>query len=211
MELTKLYEIAELYLEYLSVFLSWPVMVALVLLIFFYKFHTAIDYVLRNLRILTRGGHYIHVQPQTVKKDKTLPESETFISKQLMEIEQTIKNVVRKDIIPQKEIDELREKYSQSINDSYHWKWNYLNLFFVENTKWLLLWLSIVGPQSRLFIVDKMSEKPLKLKLNYEQIVLGLKVLKNNELIKETDGLIEITSEGRLFLSFIDWNLLPKV
>jgi len=30
-------------------------------------------------------------------------------------------------------------------------------------------------------------------------------VLEDNELIREKHGLLEITAEGRLFLSFIDW------
>ena len=103
-------EIAKLYLEYISLILSWPVMVAAMLLIFFCKFHSALDHLIRTLRIKSPTGYEIQSQQPSEIKDKDLPESITLSSEQLKETEQIIEDLEKKQKITQKERDELREQ-----------------------------------------------------------------------------------------------------
>ena len=187
-----------------SLFISWPVAVTIVALVFFSRFREPLAFFLRNIRSVNFPGGAVQVQSQPAGTSDGNEEGSTgvptFSAEQTEHISQFIAELQQEHDLVNKAKEDLKEEVRKAYNESYGWKFVYLNQFFVYNTKQVLLWFSNQGsPQSRqLFHQAWQQFIP---SFNQRDVILEM-ALRFNML--ESDGInLNITTEGYYFLQYI--------
>ena len=194
--------------EYLKILLGWPAVVLLILSVFFSKFHSAIDYFIRNMKIKYKDVEATSQQAKNIFPDGTqiteVNEAEIVkLSKQDVQmIAENINNLQTDNTTKQQTIDSLRELVMQLANRSEIFEFKYLNGILVFNTKIVLRDLYNIGPMSResfirnIFVASSVTDKFL------EQLAIHSALLVNG-LIEEHGSIIQVSEKGKRYLLFI--------
>lgn len=188
-------------IDTLKLFVSWPVAVVAVAYGFMGKFHSALDSYLRSIGLMKLpGGVEIQTDQRASNEAKPsespanlvlTPEQEDQLNKIMSSLESANLSVEEKNV--------LEQKFDDMARIAMHWKFSFLNQFFVQNTRNVLHWFSYVQPQSRAnYSTLWQSAIP-----DEEQRQLILNTLLHFGLLTELDGLIRITEQGYSFLQFI--------
>ncbi len=171
------------FIKLLGIIFSLPTVILIITLSFFTRFHNAIESLLKNIGSMKFPGGF---EFQRQNPAPPIPE---------------VENKVLPEISENRKLSENEKRYSELINSARHWKFSYLNQFFVLQTKNVLSWFSRNTPQTRQsydiiwtpYIIDQ------------NQRNLTLSVLLQNGMISEKDGSIHITEEGLSFLQFLGY------
>lgn len=191
----------------LSLLFSWPVTILIVALIFLSRFQSAIDYFLRNVRRINFPGGDVQLQQQTETKSSDIsvpPGSMVITSEQQEQISRYIQDLQQQHSNTVVEKQNLKEQLRQVYMESIAWKFSYLNLFYVPQTKQVLFWFAHSSPQTRQSYDTAWQPS---IQDNNQRIVI-LDVLLNFNMLKADGVNITITTEGHNFLQFI--GMIPR-
>jgi len=198
-------------IEYLRIFLGMPAVVLIVLLVFFSKFYSSIDYFIRNMRVKYKDVEATSQQAKNIQPDgpQTTEANEAEVvslSKQDVQvIAEEINNIRTDNQTKQQAISELRELVVQLANRSEFFEFMYLNNILVISTKSALLSLYTNGPQSKALFIENVKNifiPPMVLDKETEKLAIHNALLVNG-LIEETGALIKVSEKGERYLKFI--------
>lgn len=190
-------------LDLLKILISWPIAAIILGLFFMSNFRTSIETFLINIGSMKLpGGLEIQRQdqPNPIKDNKKLDDAILSEDTHAMnEIESTLDEISQDENITEAEVQQLKYQYQQTAYTARWWKFAYLNLFFVPQTKKVLSWFANNPPQTRQsyntlwlpYIIDQ----------NQRNIILS--VLLQNEMLLEENSQIKIAPEGFSFLQYI--------
>ena len=189
------------YLEILALIMSWPIITLIITILIFTRFHGSIDFFLRNIRevSITRGN--MQVQSKSIKTtdDVSNGKSTPINKEQKEQIDNLIKDMQKDITTANKERDEIEKLFLQAYEDSVYWEFNYLNIFFVDITKQVLLWFSHSSPQTK-----KIFDQLWQTLINDEsQRNVILEVLVQYNMLQSDSINYSITKRGYTFLQFI--------
>jgi len=203
----KLLELSE-YLKLLAIVFSWPTAIFAICIIFFSRFYYSINSFLKNVGSMKFPGGF-----EIQRQDQPLPVEEPRLDtdEELVEDHIVMENSV--DALPDEiserlseiDIQFLQQQYAQQVSKSKYWKFSYLNLHFVHQTKNVLSWFSRSAPQTRQSY--DILWTPYIFDQNQRNTILN--VLLQNGMLSEVGGVIKITDEGVAFLRFI--GVLPSL
>jgi hypothetical protein len=191
-------------IKLLEVILTWPVSVLIICLTFFVKFKDAISTFLKNIKsIRTPGG--AEVQMQTTSTESK-PQEGRYITP---DEETVIRNLLAQGQLTQQQKQQLEQEVAKAYNFAKHWKFTYLNAFFVPLTKQVLRWAADIKKFDKQFyhIIWALTIP------DESQRNIILDVLSYNYMLETSDGInYEITPHGYDFLEFIGYiPARPKV
>jgi len=184
-------ELAEIILEYLKVFLSTPVILGIVALVFFLLFKQNIKALIDRINKLTLPGGSEISTPQleraseeiTVKgappepEDVSLPQGLNLTQEQLQNVVSILEN----------------ERTRGAL-----WEYRYLNYFFVRHTQEVLDWLGTVNDTTP-SLFDSLWMATIS-SAGERNAVVG--ALQTHRLIEIDGDLIKITPKGRQYLKW---------
>ncbi len=191
--------------SYLALFLSWPIIILIISLIFIFKFSGSLKIFLENIKSLRAGPLEIsqHDKPSSIGlKEKMLGNLEeqgiTLTTQQANNIEQYIRTLHNDDQNKEQLIKILVER-------SELYEFAYLNYFLVFNTKQALLWFNSISLKTSTkdnFIQGYfLSIQDSNILAEKEAIFNALLV---NNLIEDTgQQTFKISEKGERFLEFI--------
>ncbi len=168
------------FINLLGILFSLPTVVLIIAISFFTRFHEAIESFLKNVGSMKFPGGF-EFQRQSQPLPATENETKVLIDK-----------------TDNKKSSDVEKQNTELINSVKYWKFSYLNQFFVLQTKNVLFWFSKNAPQSKQSF--EMIWAPYIPDKNQQNLILS--VLLQNGMVKEKDGLIQITEEGLSFLQF---------
>lgn len=154
------------------------------------------------------GGIEIQLQDQPPPVVEANSYSDFILSKNQNEIDKSA------DVLPEKTNGEknsdnelliLHQQYEQQVSNSRYWKFSYLSLLFVHQTKSVLSWFTSSKTQTRQSY--NILWTPYIFDQNQRNIILN--VLLQYGMLSDVGGLVQITDEGFSFLRFI--GVLPPV
>ncbi|MFH1771233.1 MAG: hypothetical protein ABH872_00250 [Candidatus Omnitrophota bacterium] len=182
---------------------AWPVTVLTLFLIFFSKFRGAFDYFLRNIRTVRFPGGSVETQNTSTSSGEAPREDKqgdiTLTEEQTEYLEGYIKNLQNEHSLAHKEKQDLQTQLANAYVYTYAWKFEYLKLFYVPNTKNVLFWFTNNSPQTR-ESYHKFWQFSIPL-INERNIILD--VLVRYGMI-ESDGVnYKITEQGYSFLQYV--------
>lgn len=202
------FEYHTIVIDYLNILLGMPAVVLFVLIVFFWKYYSAIDYFIRNMKVKYKDVEATSQQAKNISPDGTqttdVNEAEVVkLSKQdVRTIAENIDNLQTDNTTKQQTIDSLRELVIQLVNRSELFEFKYLSGFLVLNTKIVLRDLYNIGPMSRdsfirnifvpVSVIDKFSE----------QLAIHSALLVNG-LIEENGSIAYVSEKGERYLRFI--------
>ena len=99
----------------------------------------------------------------------------------------------------QNELKQAKDVINRLFIDKEFAEFNYLNNFFIYNTKRLLLWLVNKGTATFLEVISQANA----LGIAQSNISITLEVLKLNNMITLTDNIYTATQRAKIFLNFI--------
>lgn len=128
-------------IDILSIIISWPVAISLIGLLFIFRFQSAINYYLRNISSMKLPGG-VEIQSQQSTKTTT-PGSESqkhlvLTPEQQKNIEEFIADLESKQKLTADDKNLLSQQLDDMSYIAIEWKFRFLNLFFVFNTKRIL-------------------------------------------------------------------------
>jgi hypothetical protein len=198
------------FIKLVSTFLSWPIAVALICLVFLFRFQSSIQDFLGHIASMKLpGGIEVQREAPILREPSSSTEdgSRALSLEEIEKIKSTIDDLEQKIQLT----DEDRKLYKEALNrvyiDKTYWKFQYLSLYFVPNTKNVLYWISKLGPcNKQQFHRDLATIIP-----NQSQREIILTVLIENKMITEENDELKITNEGYLFLQFIGKIPFPPI
>jgi hypothetical protein len=196
---------AEIILEYFKIFISWPVGVTAISLLFVFKFSNEISAFLKDVCKVKFGQLEVIKQAETPritqnrKKQKSKTNGITFTTEQINKLDEEFKKLASERDIKDEEIKNKNELINYMIFRSEIYEFSYLNLFLVPNTKMVLLWI-----QSQNKVIRELLVLYIKSLVNDGlQLEVIINTLVTNELIQMDNGIFQITDKGNRFLEFI--------
>lgn len=193
-------------LDIVSIIFSWPVAISIICLLFILRFQSAIDFYLRNICSMKLPGG-VEIQSQQSTSDSTnRPEPKDALvltPEQQKNIEEFIADLESKKALTEDEKKILSDRLDQMSHIAIEWKFRYLNMFLVYQTKNVLHWYSNNSPQTR----DSFNAIWRTTITEEEQRSIILNILTFNGLLIEDGGFLQITDHGYSFLQFI--GLIP--
>jgi hypothetical protein len=190
----------DLFIKLVSTVLSWPRAVAVICLVFFFLFQSSIRLFLEQIvSVKLPGGAEFLLQTE---KDGSI----TLSSEEMEKITTIIDDLIRQKQLTGDQKKLYEEALLKEYRNSAYWKFQYLSLYFVPNTKNVLKWIS----QSRV-------KNRIEFHRNWETLIpnqskrdIILTVLLENQMIKEEITGLSITPEGNVFLQFIGMIPIPQ-
>ena len=189
------------FIKLLEVILSWPVAVLIIFVIFFVKFRVAIEAFLKNIKsIKTPWG--AEVQTQTISNDAKKEKGRYITLDEEKKLEEGIRNLLEQDQLTRSQKKQLEQEVEKAYSYTRHWKFTYLNTFFVPITKQILNWAATQKNFDKQFyhLIWALSIP------EESQRNIILDVLTYNSMLETLDGInYKITSHGYDFLQFIGY------
>lgn len=184
-----------------STIISWPVAIVIVVILFIRRFHDALDHFLRNVSSIKGPGGFA-VQKQTEENvDKLGPNREGafLLFEQQGQIQQIIKELTEESELNATQREEVQKQLENMISMASHWKFQYLNLFFIHSTKQVLLWFANVQTQTK--EIYNQSWQSVIGDAKQREIILD--VLTYNGMLESAGINLTITQHGYDFLTHI--------
>lgn len=141
-------EIVEIILEYIKVFISWPVVFLIVALIFIFKFKESIKLFLENMASI-KVGPFEASQIQTkIPEEKiedqlteNLQEKGIILSQeQVQKLDEVFNNLSKEKETKEQEIADKEQAIKYFAERAELYEFAYLSLYLVFNSKLALLW-----------------------------------------------------------------------
>lgn len=192
----------------LNTVLSWPVATIVVAVLFIFRFRSSIDELLSNIASMRfPGGIEIqsHVQAPASDVDEIEESNISIPESDLKEMDSSIVPLDESEGISKEELQMIQNEYRHKVEECKLWKFQYLNLFFVQQTKNVLNWFSKSAPRTR----QQYNLIWAPYIPNQEQRKVILEVLIQNGMLEESNGIIRITQEGHSFLQFTGYIPVP--
>jgi hypothetical protein len=198
------------YATVLTVLFSWPVAFLIVALIFFSMFRDGVDFFLRNISSANMkfpGGVEIQAQlkapgvsDSSAEESKVAPAPE-----QQQQVNELIGEIETKEELSAQARQQIEQSYQQAVNAAWFWKYQYLSLYFVSNTKQVLFWFSQRATPA--ITRQEFHSAWTSFIPSQEQRDLILDVLIQQEMLAVNGVSLQITGAGYSFLQFI--GLIP--
>lgn len=201
--------------SYLAIFLSWPVVILVVSLIFILKFTESIKIFLENIKSFKAGPvevsqHQRTSSPQDIEKNvvENLQEKGiTFTQEQLNNIEQHINNLSNQVQTATTESQNKDQLIKFLAERAELFEFAYLNYYLVFNTKQALLWFNNMPLKTSTkenFIQNCFLQIQVPNILAEKEAIFSALLV--NNLIQITDQQVyKITEKGERFLKSIGW------
>ena len=185
------------FIKITSLFVSWPVAVTIITLVFFLRFRESIDHFLRHLRSVTFPGGSVETQPKPTSSEKVSPEltAGTAFVQWIKELQLREQNVSQTN-------EQLKEQLTEVSRRSYQWKFDFLNQFLVLTTKKVLHWFA---KNLDAYSISRDSFHQLWQQqipdTQQRDIIIG--VLLGYNMLLNDEMSLKITREGYIFLQYI--------
>ena len=188
----------KLLLEYLKVFVSWPVVVLIIALIVIWRFHQPLAEWIKNMALRVPGVIELGQEKQSsplkdfepeVLTAGDVPTDDTDLSHESSE--ETIKK--------------LQATLDREINIGKYWLYNYLSLFFVSNTKRVLAWLN----RQTATPVTEYHSNWANTVTSFEERSAILNALVNFYMVNLAEGSISLRVYGKEFIEWASISDLP--
>jgi len=195
--------------EYLKVFLTLPVVILIIVVMFCIKFSSAIDFFIRNLKLKYKDLEATSQQVKDFQPDSSpnhdLENEIIKLSKQdVQEIASGIENLQNSNQTNLQRIDQLQQLVTQLANRSENFEFMYLNRILVVNTKIVLMNLFKVGSLAKeMFIINIFVPSTLP-DPQAEKIAIFNALLVNG-LIYENGSIVSVSEKGIRYLKFINF------
>ncbi len=207
----------ELLVDYLAIFFSWPVAAVFIAILMVRIFRGEIGQWLQHLAIRRGETEVYSRQPSsslddTDEKPSPVEDSDSGPRDDLSEptdrepskISAPIAGPSDEKVKIDEEIARLKFALERQMKQSKLWEFSYLNLFLIDYTKKVLVWLSNSGPTATgTYHSAWMKQIPSG---NERNTVLG--ALTHHLLVEGKDGQISVTDKGK---EYIDWANLPAM
>jgi len=185
--------INQIILEYLSILLSWPLLVFILGIVFLFKFSNSIKTFLENLRSLKAGPFEFSQQqkpPEEIEKkiEDKLEESGITLEKEDKEFQ----------------ISQQQEVIRYWVERAKLYEFLYLNLYLVPNSKTALLWF--INPSTKDNFIYSFILPPQIVNQKEEKEAI-FNALLSNGLIEQDGILFKISEKGKRFLKFLGYNI----
>ena len=191
----------------LSLILSWPVAMIIIALFLLTRHKSSIDIFLQNIRSVNFPGGNVQLQKQSDSASLNMANDANgdvkLTKDQSSKIAELIKKQQEELHTASRKAEDLRKDILSAYKQSIYWKFSYLNIFYVLNTKYVLNWFSRFSPQTR----DSYHQYWQSWIPNIDERETILKVLELNKMLSIEDSIVKITTEGYAFLQFIGVNL----
>jgi len=197
-------------LEFLRIVLTWPVAVGILGIVFMYFFREPISYFIREkLKRLKAGAGGVELQAEQIRSDSEVEEREPSDEEAEKIIRTLVQELAEKtqEKLQMIEAQEgLRKRIFQIFEvknkQSRYWYFNYLNVFFVPNTKASLRFVAqtetpVIPQTLQLYLSTFGIVEP-------DQPGIILNVLEQNQLIASTPTGYKITENGQRYIDFMD-------
>jgi len=191
----------DIFTQLASLVVSWPVAFVVVALVFMSRFRGALDFWLRSIRQMKFPGVEIQSHAPAPPEPTQVPEEGTvsLTPKQQAELSAFIQSLEEQQKLTQDAKKQIEAQYQKAFFQVIAWRWAYLNLFFVPNTKLVLHWLYTWPRQTRAnFEAAWAAYIP-----NPNERAAILDALLGNGMVQEPLGVLEVTPEGEAFLQHI--------
>lgn len=189
----------ELFLEYLKVFLSWPVVFLFVALIVIWRFRDSLSAWIKNMSVRLPGDIEVgQGQP---------PPPEATVTEMPIEAEEaaitSAENASTVGSDPQT-IDSLLAALAVEQERTTGWYFTFLNLYFVMNTKRVLAWLAKLPPTPVTVYHDEW-ELTVLTRQERESILMALAAY---QVVSINEGFISVMPIGH---DFVEWANISKL
>ncbi len=186
-------EWVKIILEYFKVFLSTPVIAAILIFIFMKYYNEEIKALLKRLTKLPGG-----VELSTPQLEKTA--SEEPLKDKVSSEPQSAEVQIKQD----EPFEKIKAMYQSERARAYFWEYSYLNYFLVLNTQRILSWINQMfnnHTQITLSLYDSIWMPQIP---DIQERKAIMKALEQHLLITidENTGLISITEKGR---EYVEW------
>lgn len=191
----------ESFVKLAELLISWPIVVAFLAMVILTRFKCAIADLLRNIRSVSFPGGSVQTQPVGPSKSASDSAGGTIslTSEEQALFREYIENLQQRVADYSDQQIDLQKQLSDAQYSSYMWKFSYLNIFYVLNTKRVLRWFSENPSQSNhYFHVMWLSEIPDPI---HRATILD--VLIHFGMLQVQDGTLSVTEEGEYFLRYI--------
>ncbi|MFB3886336.1 MAG: hypothetical protein ACE144_14020 [Thermodesulfobacteriota bacterium] len=202
------------WIEVLKIFVSWPFVILLLGAAFGYVFRSEIAQFLRNIgSIKLPGGAEIHTSqppaPSSEKPEKEAPPEPdpaiiTLNKEQQQLVREHIENLTKEAADAKQEKESLLETASNLLIEKdrviKYWWFMFLSLFLVPTTKNVLRWFAVQTP---LPTKEYYNEIWKTVVADPKQREIMLMVLLHHGLIEANGPLLQVTQNGRDFITFI--------
>jgi len=199
-------DINQIILEYLRIILSWPTAVFFIGTIFLFKFSNSIKIFLENLRSFRAGPFEFSQQqssPQEIEKkveEKLEKSGITLNEEQLKQIEKTFEALSKEKEDKEIKISRQEEVIRYLVERAELYKFLYLNLYLVPNSKNALFWF--ISPSTKDYFIYSFPLSPQIVNQIAEKEAI-FNALLSNGLIEQDGLLFKISEEGKRFLKFL--------
>ncbi len=188
---------------------TWPVAATILGLVFFVRFHSAIDHIIRHGRLRLPGGAEIQAQaPQLDEKGEQARVEDgsiTLSSDQQKQLQEFIRTIAQKQQLTTAEKENAERLYQQALQATAYWEFRFLDVFFVPTTKNVLFWLSKSQGTPRQDFHSAWT--PLITDASQREVTIG--VLRDAEVIEDKAGILRVTQKGYSFLQFTGYIPYP--
>lgn len=193
--------------DYLKILLGWPVVVLIILIIFFFKFSLAFDHFIRHFWFKYKdfeGGS----QQDKIPALSDTPSAQKSEKEMIKLSKQDAQNIIKeheelqtKTTKQEKIINDLRNLVLQFADRSEFFEFKSLSSYLVLSTKLALLHLNNNGPFTKDFFIQSIIVPPSVIDKLSEKFAIHNALLVNG-LIEEKNGLQIITEKGKRYLKF---------
>jgi len=190
--------ITEIILNYLKLIFSWPVAFFIIMIVFLFKYRDSLNKLIENIKSVKAAGVEVIAQTKTEEPDVEKED----INKKV--IDNLLHQLGTLELEKGKIVSEAQTLIWGLYNEAEFYKFSFLNLLFVANTKIILKWFNDISETTK--EIYKSSWRPII--KNEEQLDIILSVLLNFKMVEENDINVRITEDGRKFLIFINMKSL---
>lgn len=195
------------FIDLLKVILAWPTITLVVCLIFVFKFSDSIRFFLEKHTLKKAGPLEFESQQKendfNVEIEKELENrGVTFTEEEIQHLKNEFDNLSKTVDVKENEIKKSENVIQYLFYRAEFFEFNYLNIFFVLNTKNALLWFNNVN-QATKELFDLTFQQIIPSPLERETIV---NVLLNYEMIEVlVVNILRITDKGKRLLQHIGY------
>ena len=198
-------------LEYLKVFLAWPVLGSAAIVLIIWWLRKPLDHLLRNISVRMPGG--VEIQAQQARPDeaeKEGPETITLDAEQQQALHIFIQNLQDKLKLNAEQRDALERAAQEEIERVWgiarFWEFMYLGRYLVPHTQQVLLYVhNQQGQITREFLCTLWPRFNFGTEGEREAV---LNALQTSGLLDQSGNILSVTDKGRSFLQFA--GLIPS-
>lgn len=198
--------------EYIETFLSWPVISLIISLYVITKFSESIKIFLENVKTFKAGSLEMTTQSRSPQQEVTSVEVKdelkekgiTLSNDQIQTIENEFDKVVKEKQNIEQEVGTQKETINYLAVKAELYEFAYLNLYFVPNTKNVLLWFNSQNSCTHQYFIYNYQLPSVIINPDAEKEAI-FNALITNQLLDHDLSLIKINDKGKRFLKFIGY------